>query len=360
VAPVTVPAAGETVTSDKWAGRYPDLTPTARRTTQGGSVAPLYVPDVTVVAPPLAWQPIAPDLLNRRPSSVYDSTVTPIVVAAPETITLDKWEGSAPDRVPVALRVPQGGTVAPLYVPDVTVVAPPLSWQALAADRPTRRPNPVFDSTVAPVSVQAPAETVTLDKWAGNAPEPLRRAWRPLGGAVAPLYVPDVTVVAPPLSWLGTGSGRPAVLGVRPYDSTVAPVTTAAPAETITLDKWQSPAVVVARAVRRQPGGSVAPLYVADVTVVPPLLSWSPIAPAIVPRLRVLRPLGAVVANVEPILYTASYRYIVAVPFEQRRVAVPRESRLVVVGYETRAVVVRYENRTAIVPQQPRTAAQED
>jgi hypothetical protein len=94
--------------------------------------------------------------------------------------------------------------------------------------------------------------------------------------------------------------------------------------------------------------------------VVPPLLSWTPIAPAIVPRLRVLRPLGVSVANVEPILYTASYRYIVTVPREPRTAVVRQESRVVVVDMESRAVVVRYEDRTAIVPQQPRTAAQED
>jgi hypothetical protein len=103
-------------------------------------VSPIFVPDVTVVVPPLGWQgryadrvPAARRLLaGAQPAFHTDAQWTaPGVVAAP-ALSAPVY----PDRVYGRPLVTRGTDVAaPILVADVTQVVTALSWRATYADR---------------------------------------------------------------------------------------------------------------------------------------------------------------------------------------------------------------------------------
>lgn len=332
--PVFVPAeAGETVTLDKWASQPPGRPRLAWRP-EGGTVAPVFVPDVTVAVPPLSWAPDAPDLLGRRTPSRYDSTVEPFQIEAPaETVTLDKWHSRSVD-VPRRVLRPEGGTVAPLHVPDVTDPVTANAWAPTYPDRvpglrrsvvigghvapvepvaagavsldaapgvqggapPARLATIQYQALAGPVVVPVAAPTVALDWFAPSALRPERD-----GPAIqyAPLTGPVQLVLD--LDWLPT-LAQPRARVTRPRSETVAPVTVPAAApETITLDKWHSPAADVIRRVRRPSAGeTVAPVETPAAAPETVTVDKWHTAQVMTPR-RVLRPLGGLIGPIEPI-----------------------------------------------------------
>lgn len=242
--PVAVPAAAPAVLTD-WIAQSPQPPRRSAWQPAQATTAPVLVPDVTQPVTALSWQPQYPDRISPRPR-------------APE--------------------FPQA--VAPLFVPDVTTPAPGLSWASSYPARVPSRPRPPVDTTVSPVLVEAPAEVVTLDKWAGRYPDVARQTARPATSGAAPVFVPDVTQPVVPLSWVPVYPSRiPPRPRATEFPQAVAPifvpdVTVVAPARS-----W-SPTYPdhVARIVRPT-SNSVGPLYVPDVTVAVPALSWNPTFP---------------------------------------------------------------------------------
>lgn len=195
----------------------------------------------------------------------YVAIVAPLAVPAAETITLDKWHGHTEDHRLTERPRPTGGVVAPLYVPDVTVPVPVLSW------------HPTYPDRIPPK------------------PEPART-----GVTVVPVYLADVTVQAPALSWSPSypdrvlPKARPVPTGIAVVP--VAPVSTVPVPDLVTViapDRLP-PARVI-------PAGAVAPLYVPDVTAPVPALSWQPAYPDAARSATRLRDVLTFVAPVAPI-----------------------------------------------------------
>lgn len=242
--PVFTPDVTQPVPPLSWAPSYPDwvFRLKFRTALQQATAAPYFVADVTDPAPLLSWQPRHPD---RIPRGIYlvalqqflalnATTPTPVVVP-------DLAVAVYPDRVygRPPLRQ-QDWLVEPLYVPDVTVVAPDykaptypdfisrrrmlaaqqqflalptfvpdvtnpvpdLSWQPSYPDRYRRLVMPVAQQQFLAWGLLFPAPVPAPDLVVTIGPSPATRKRFILeGGGVAPLYVPDVTVVVPHLSW---------------------------------------------------------------------------------------------------------------------------------------------------------------
>lgn len=275
-APVLVPTQAQAPqTVDRWSPDYADQVPGKRRSVAAltsGGVSPLYVADVTSTAPPLSWESTYPDRINKK--------------AAPA------WSFTAGTFYPVweVIADPGGGFVS-------TGAVPILQYQAIAA----------------PVLVPAEAPVVVPDWFSPQLPSPARQQTVECGGIQQPLYVADVTVIAPSLSWAPSYIDR---IRVKRFHAAYQPAYTAdrfqAP-DVLTVPTWFGPQgqqpvrrrVGVAsttpqaefgyevdvpvlswtgsapdRIIRRRPvvdrGGLSQPLYVADVTVQAPALSWTP------------------------------------------------------------------------------------
>jgi len=214
--------------------------------TEPSRVAPVYVPDVTVQAPVLSWEPSYPDrapgarrLLSPPAFSIDARYLAPAAVVVPEFIT-----PVYPGRVPGRPRIDTWRHVTPIHIPDVTDPVPRLAWDPSYPDRALR--------------VRLPD----------------------LSQSVRPLYVPDVTVVAPALSWLPRYPDR--ALGRRPphfpafaFDARyIAPGVIPAPDLS-----WQ-PVYPDWSASRRLTGRHMpalsGPLHVPDVTQPVIALAWDP------------------------------------------------------------------------------------
>lgn len=230
VGPVVVPAAGETITLDKWKGTSPDRLESRPRRPQPVGVAPIVVPDVPV----LPWRPVAPDRVWGRA------------------------------RVP---QFPQA--VAPLYVPDVTQPAPPLSWAARVSPQPVQRRRAPYPLTAPPVEVTPPPPlpplTWLVPQTLGRMPKDglaiqyspvtgpvlaLDHGWQPQAPVAPPRRLPVrvggsvgiIEPIAPPPPETATApaqqGGDVARAGeTRQYQSTTGPVLVPAPSAVV-VDGW--------------------------------------------------------------------------------------------------------------------------
>src|SRR5262252_9151027 len=171
VGPIIVQQAAETITSDKWTPRGPDPVRRipAAALLLAAVVAPLFVPDVTQAVPRLSWDPSYPDKHTYRRVAQFPAHV---------------W---------------------PIYVPDVTAPVPAGSWAPEFPDRPIRKEHHASRSPAFAIDAQwSPpgVEPITLDKWYSPLRDPMRRVPpREYLRFTAPVYVADVTTLAPALSW---------------------------------------------------------------------------------------------------------------------------------------------------------------
>ena len=89
-----------------------------------------FVPLVVATATATATAEQGGDVARAGETRQYHAVTGPVLVpaAAGETITIDKWKGTQPDRLqPRPYRTQHTGA-APIVVPDVTTPAPVLSW----------------------------------------------------------------------------------------------------------------------------------------------------------------------------------------------------------------------------------------
>jgi hypothetical protein len=163
-----------------------------------------FVPLAAAAAPDL---PAPGEQGGTPPASIrtvqYQAVTGPVYVpdVVGETITLDKWH--QPASVPTRrLRRLDGLTVAPVFVPDVTVVAPTLSWRGVYADRvPGRKPLVPEGRVVAPVFVPDVTQPVPGLSWSPVYPVPTRRIVRPVGASAFQWVDEAVAPTVTPLSW---------------------------------------------------------------------------------------------------------------------------------------------------------------
>lgn len=275
------------------------------------SVVPLLVP-VTPQGPP-----------PRRPTWLYLAPSQPTFGIETEVPVMG-WTGRYPEA-PVRRRlvVPAPLSVAPLYLPDITVVAPPLSWQARypdqiaprislrahlawVADRfdPPPPTTPIILAqaiypdrilTARPSVASSPAyfarafdDTLTATWFERSQLAPVqRRSMGPRLESVEPIVVPDVTDPAPLLSWLARFRDRIHVLRPITPSGTVSPLFLADITDPVPALAWQPryPDRHVYRRVAEFLASSTT-RYLADVTSPSPTLAWRPSYPDVVVRRR--------------------------------------------------------------------------
>lgn len=254
-----------------------------------------FVPLVVATATASAPAEQGGESARRGEVRQYQALVGPVVVpAAGETITLDKWKGTSPDRLQPRPRRPQPAGVAPIVVPDVTTPAPVLSWAGTfpASQRLPARSLPLGGTVL--VTPQAPP-SVDLSWLPQETPRHRRPAF--VGGQawVAPLSVPDVTQPAPPLSWAARVSPQPVQRRRAPYPLTAPPVEVTPPPPLPPLT-W-----LVPQTLGRMPKDGPAIQYS---PVTGPVLEldhgWQPQAPVAPPRRLPVR-VGGSVGIIEPI-----------------------------------------------------------
>jgi hypothetical protein len=357
------------------------------------TVLPIVVPDVTDPTPPLAWRPIAPDALDRTRRILSHPVITAPLHPLPDSPPAwEMWAGVYHHPALDRLRLVTAPTVVePLVLADITATTPPLSWQPAYPDRidrraflspeqittvgsletppvllaavayypaqiPRLRPHAAFapawvmDQFAAPTPASVPQGVAayypaSLDRlssiglrtmfqyyfgveievpvmsWTGRYAPPVRpRQTRQLPQSVAPLYLADLTVVAPSLSWQGRYPDQiartpklrdypawtadrfdpptpisvplllvptmPAQIALRTAGATLQRAFFGRELEDTQIVQWferatppLSPALPW-----RPPPHVVAPLVVPDITAAAPELSWSPIYPEAIRR----------------------------------------------------------------------------
>jgi len=234
---------------------------------------PLVVATVTATAPAEQGSDVARAGETRQYHAVTGPVLVPAVVG--ETLTIDKWKGTQPDRLqPRPYRTQHTGT-APIVVPDVTTPAPVLSWAGTfpASQRLPARSLPLGGTVL--VTPQAPP-SVDLSWLPQEAP--LHRRPALVGGQawVAPLSVPDVTQPAPALSWRAVGPDR--VWGrarVAAFPQPAAPVAVPDVTAPVVPLSWRPIAPDRLARPSRPASQTVAPIVVPDVTQPVPPLSWA-------------------------------------------------------------------------------------
>ena len=247
-----------------------------------------FVPLVVATATATATAEQGGDVARAGETRQYHAVTGPVLVpaAAGETITIDKWKGTQPDRLqPRPYRTQHTGA-APIVVPDVTTPAPVLSWAGTfpASQRLPARSLPLGGTVL--VTPQAPP-SVDLSWLPQETPRHRRPAF--VGGQawVAPLYVPDVAQPAPPLSWAARVSPQPVQRRRAPYPLTAPPVEVTPPPPLPPLT-W-----LVPQTLGRMPKDGPAIQYS---PVTGPVLEldhgWQPQAPAAPPRVVVAQPWG--------------------------------------------------------------------
>lgn len=289
--PLLPPAAGaETVTVDKW---HRHQAVPVRRVASIAAIAMACVLPPTFAqgsaAAPTDWRPTAPDAISRKAPAREGLTVWPLYVpdvTAP--VTALSWRPHYP-----AHRLPPGGIRASL--PQAFTVDTVANFQAAAV--------PALSVVVAP-------------SWVARRP-PL--AHFHAAQRTDPIYVADVTVVAPALSWSPRyPDAIPPALALR-----------VALQKAVTADKLTEPGAVDLppstqgwypdRVLGRRPltpsPSHASPLVVPDVTYPVVALSWGPTFPPQVPAAR--RPVnegGAVMSarEVDP-EFAPESRYIIHV-----------------------------------------------
>jgi len=168
--PVFTPSAPtETVTSDKWAQpiQIPTLRIKRRQDTNSSFVQ--------IVAAPTAT-PVYVSSQSSEPISIqsfqYPARTAPVLPlpSAPETVTADKWLTSWPQPYPARKRLAQYGSNTSVAGEDeiLTGWIPP-------TEQPQRRIQSFRDRQGAlQITISAPAETITSDKWAQPIQVPVR------------------------------------------------------------------------------------------------------------------------------------------------------------------------------------------
>jgi hypothetical protein len=241
-APFTVTVQAETPQTDA------RTTDPVRRVARpvSSAVAPLFVPDVTNPVTVLSWKGTGPDRIHRltfgtaqQRAFTSDTLTTPGEVIAP-ALTPPVY----PAKV-WAKQSPTGGSrhEAPAFVPDVTQPVTARSWAPSYPDKvyPAKGLRAEQQRAYQADRFQAPSEVIAPDlSWHPDYPERIR-PMRSVQAASQPAYISDPTT--PTLTPLPTP--------IRPdFARKRAPAT---PATTHT-----------------------APIYLADVTVTAPILSWKP------------------------------------------------------------------------------------
>lgn len=263
--PVLAQAAAPVVAPDLTADN-PDPLIRARRRPRSETVAPVFVPDVTQAVTALSWTPDYPDRVVRlRAAPERAQAVAADRFEAPGTVATPDLVASTYPAALAARRAPDRPTAAvqPIYLADVTVAAPALSW----------RPQYATD----------PSLHVGRRAQQGQQPS-------------APAFVPDVTQPVAALSWEATYPdrlARPSGHALRPAAGVADPPANVAPPE-LGWQRIQPDAVVRAKRLVEAPP-AVAPLYVADVTVPVPTRSWAPTYPDAARAVRVQPALHAAV-----------------------------------------------------------------
>lgn len=228
----------------------------------------------------------------------YQAFVGPLVPLGGETITVDKWQGTQPDRLTARSVSPASSVVAPVHVPDVTQPVPVLSWKSIAPDlvRAARR-GVGREGSVGPLLVVVAPAVPDLSWQSAPSIPSVPRPRRPLGGRVE---VPDPSALAsgPGLTW-HHAPAVPARLRPRPSTGAVGVVAPPTPAAVVALDWYVPPAL------GRMPRKAALPADALTGPVEPPpiVLSWAPTVPGPTVRpSRVVAP-GAVMP-VEPVVST--------------------------------------------------------
>lgn len=294
-APVLVPAAaGEPITLDKWKGTAPDRLQPRPHRPQPAGVAPIVVPDTTTPSPALAWAGTFPAAVRPPARSLPLGGEVLVSPPAPPTVDLS-W---LPQGAPVGRRtgiIPGPAWVAPLFVPDVTQPSPALSWRPVAPDRVWGRARVAeLPQAVAPAFVPDVTTPAPLLSWAARLPDSVRLGRRTLAPALAAPIVIPAPATPEALDWWQPSALLQRTPRVSPTGGSVGPLVplVSAPPDVLPAATFRP-----VRAGLRPLGGPVAPLYVPDVTAPVPALSWQP-SGLVVVRRGVLRPLPALSAPV--------------------------------------------------------------
>jgi hypothetical protein len=273
-----------------WQPRFDDRVPPRPRAAwfQPTRIEPTYVADVTVLAPARSWAPSYPDFArglwfrSATQQALAWSTNTPGAQPAAPELAAPVYPARVFGRTPVS---PPPHWTAPLYVPDVTATVTALSWRAQFPDR--LNPPAALRASLQRVwesdKFTAPTQVIAPDLFGPRYPDRVyaRAPLTPHPSWTAPLYVPDVTVTAPALSWRARYPDdvrRPTFSAAAQRASFWA---TDTPIDVPNLAAPVYPSAVVRPRFEaaRQPSFS-APSYVADVTVVSPShASWRTVAP---------------------------------------------------------------------------------
>lgn len=235
--PVFVPS--ETINADKWHQSLSE--PRRGRSLAIAAVAgSVFVPVVPTPGDGVGAVPSITIDTPRVQSFQYQVSAVPVQVAAPETITADKWH--EPLSEPVRPKVGLGA----VYQQPVTLAKADPFPESVTSDRwlrafsePVRKPRAIGRDAEF-VSVVAAVETITLDKWFAAFSDPARRRGLGAQQQQAAIYLYPV-----PVSGSGTGAvpytafATPRVQSFQ-YQVSTAPVMTPT-GETITADKWHVP-----------------------------------------------------------------------------------------------------------------------
>ena len=205
-APVFVPDVTHQVTSLSWRPEYPDRIIPARSLRaplQQAYTADKFDPPGVVATPDLSWSPEYQDrifprraltLANQRP------TFAPLIVLPPTD-----WGASYPDTISREAQVRTGYCVAPVYVADVTVVAPVLSWRPEypAIVFPVRKLRTALQRAYQADRFDVPGVVEVPDlSWLGRYADRVDgKRPRYEGRAVVAIFVPDVTQPVTALAW---------------------------------------------------------------------------------------------------------------------------------------------------------------
>lgn len=217
----------------------------------------------------------------------YDAVTEP-VSTSPETVTADRWQGSAPALLPrrkalTAALVATALVTLPLFVPSAA--AAPDKWDPVAGAPIRQRPRvPGVGGAVDPLFV-APVVPV-VDRWDPVLGVPVRQPRRVpgVGGAVDPVFVAPAAP-AQVLGWEGSQAVPARRPAARQQGGTTLPPAVDAPAETVTVDKWFAPASVPVRQARRgQP--ALEPWGLTQPEPAVPVDFWQGVAPHLLVRQR--------------------------------------------------------------------------
>jgi hypothetical protein len=320
-APVFVPDVTQPVTALSWTPRYPDRVPAKPRAADFPPVVhPAHVPDVTQQVTALSWSPRFADRVPAKPRVIdFPQPVEPSHVPdVTQPVTARSWAPTFPDRlhpskglhvssqraytadtattpgevIAPALTPPvypaklwaktpaTEGTrhVGPIHVPDVTHPVTARSWAPNYPDRvwPLRslhvssQRHFTADTATTPGEVIAPAITPPVYPARVFGRTPLTHGSR----HEAPLHVPDVTQPVTARSWSPTypDTINRRILTAQRQVTAIDP--TPPPATSMLVAVY--PDLVPGRAPLRTATTHTAPLYLADVTVTAPVLSWRP------------------------------------------------------------------------------------